>query len=68
MRRRIALALGGGAVLTASLASAALAPVAQASPGLIAAMQRDLGLTAAQAATEPVNEILQTYGLSLVTA
>lgn len=32
MRRRIALAVGGAAVLTASLTSAALAPVAQASP------------------------------------
>ncbi|WP_328648184.1 S1 family peptidase [Amycolatopsis sp. NBC_00348] len=52
MRRRIALALGGAAVLTASLASSALAPaVAQASPGLIAAMQRDFGLTTAQAET-----------------
>lgn len=60
MRRRIALALGGAAVLTASLASAALAPVAQASPGLIAAMQRDLGLTAAQAATRLTQEMTAT--------
>jgi hypothetical protein len=52
MRRRIALALGGAAVLTASLATTSLAPaVAQASPGLIAAMQRDFGLTATQAET-----------------
>jgi streptogrisin C len=52
MRRRIALALGGAAVLTAGLATASLTPaVAQASPGLLAAMQRDLGLTAAQAET-----------------
>ncbi|WP_370963620.1 S1 family peptidase [Amycolatopsis sp. cg9] len=50
MRRRIAIALGGAAVLTASLASASLSP-AVASPGLIAAMQRDFGLTAAQAET-----------------
>ncbi|WP_414944661.1 S1 family peptidase [Amycolatopsis sp. cmx-11-32] len=57
MRRRIAMALGGAAVLTASLASAALAPVAQASPGLIAAMQRDLGLTAAQAETRLTQEM-----------
>jgi hypothetical protein len=60
MRRRIALALGGAAVLTASLASAALAPVAQASPGLIAAMQRDLGLTAAQAETRLGQEMTAT--------
>ncbi|WP_410651249.1 S1 family peptidase [Amycolatopsis sp. cmx-4-54] len=57
MRRRIALAVGGAAVLTASLTSAALAPVAQASPGLIAAMQRDLGLTAAQASTRLTQEM-----------
>ncbi|MFD5096310.1 S1 family peptidase [Amycolatopsis thailandensis] len=57
MRRRIALALGGAAVLTASLASAALAPIAQASPGLLAAMQRDLGLTAAQASTRLTQEM-----------
>ncbi|OXM52864.1 S1 family peptidase [Amycolatopsis alba] len=57
MRRRIALALGGAAVLTASLASAALAPVAQASPGLLAALQRDLGLTAAQASTRLAQEM-----------
>lgn len=57
MRRRIALAVGGAAVLTASLTSAALAPVAQASPGLIAAMQRDLGLTAAQASARLTQEM-----------
>ncbi|RSN29502.1 serine protease [Amycolatopsis sp. WAC 01416] len=57
MRRRIALAIGGAAVLTASLTSAALAPIAQASPGLIAAMQRDLGLTAAQASTRLTQEM-----------
>ncbi|AUI60145.1 S1 family peptidase [Amycolatopsis sp. BJA-103] len=57
MRRRIALALGGAAVLTASLTSAALAPVALASPGLITAMQRDLGLTAAQAETRLAQEM-----------
>ncbi|MDQ7802921.1 S1 family peptidase [Amycolatopsis sp. A133] len=58
MRRRIALALGGVAVLTASLASATLTPAAaQASPGLIAAMQRDLGLTAAQASTRLTQEM-----------
>ncbi|MFI9449947.1 S1 family peptidase [Amycolatopsis sp. NPDC052450] len=57
MRRRIALAVGGAAVLTASLTSAALAPIAQASPGLIAAMQRDLGLTAAQASTRLTQEM-----------
>ncbi|MGW3965195.1 S1 family peptidase [Amycolatopsis sp. NPDC005003] len=57
MRRRIALALGGAAaVLTASLT--ALTPaVAQASPGLIAAMQRDLGLTAAQASARLTQEM-----------
>ncbi|MFE6610381.1 S1 family peptidase [Amycolatopsis sp. NPDC057786] len=57
MRRRIALAIGGAAVLTASLTTAALAPVAQASPGLIAAMQRDLGLTAAQASARLTQEM-----------
>ncbi|KFU80385.1 Alpha-lytic protease prodomain-containing protein [Amycolatopsis lurida] len=57
MRRRIALAAGGAAVLTASLISAALAPVAQASPGLIAAMQRDLGLTAGQASARLTQEM-----------
>ncbi|RSN06957.1 serine protease [Streptomyces sp. WAC 05977] len=57
MRRRIALAVGGAAVLTASLTSAAFAPVAQASPGLIAAMQRDLGLTAAQASARLTQEM-----------
>ncbi|MDX3188033.1 S1 family peptidase [Streptomyces sp. MN03-5084-2B] len=58
MRRRIALALGGAAVLTASLASASLTPAAaQASPGLIAAMQRDLGLTAAQASARLTQEM-----------
>ncbi|WP_410594944.1 S1 family peptidase [Amycolatopsis sp. lyj-23] len=58
MRRRIALALGGVAVLTASLASATFTPaVAQASPGLIAAMQRDLGLTAAQASARLTQEM-----------
>ncbi|RSM41230.1 serine protease [Amycolatopsis balhimycina DSM 5908] len=58
MRRRIALALGGVAVLTASLASASLTPAAaQASPGLIAAMQRDLGLTAAQASARLTQEM-----------
>ncbi|WP_181774077.1 S1 family peptidase [Amycolatopsis pittospori] len=60
MRRRIALAFGGAAVLTASLVSAALAPVAQASPGLISAMQRDLGLTAAQAETRLAREMTAT--------
>ncbi|WP_410613635.1 S1 family peptidase [Amycolatopsis sp. lyj-109] len=57
MRRRIALALGSAAaVLTASLT--ALTPaVAQASPGLIAAMQRDLGLTAAQASARLTQEM-----------
>ncbi|MEV7097525.1 S1 family peptidase [Amycolatopsis sp. NPDC051045] len=58
MRRRIALALGGVAVLTASLASASLTPAAaQASPGLIAAMQRDLGLTATQASARLTQEM-----------
>ena len=56
MRRRIALALGGAAVLTASLASSSLSP-AVASPGSIAAMQRDFGLTAAQAETRLGQEI-----------
>ncbi|MER6797148.1 S1 family peptidase, partial [Amycolatopsis mediterranei] len=61
MRRRIALALGGAAVLTASLASASLTPAAaQASPGLIAAMQRDLGLTAAQASARLTQEMTAT--------
>ncbi|WP_103355739.1 S1 family peptidase [Amycolatopsis sp. CA-128772] len=61
MRRRIALALGGAAVLTASLASASLSPAAaQASPGLIAAMQRDFGLTAAQASTRLTQEMSAT--------
>ncbi len=60
MRRRIALALGGAAVLTAGLTSAALAPVALASPGLITAMQRDLGLTAAQAETRLARESTAT--------
>ena len=61
MRRRIALALGGVAVLTASLASASLTPAAaQASPGLIAAMQRDLGLTAAQASARLTQEMTAT--------
>ncbi|KZB79711.1 S1 family peptidase [Amycolatopsis regifaucium] len=60
MRRRIALALGGTAVLTASLTAAALAPTALASPGLIAAMQRDLGLTAAQAETRLAQEMTAT--------
>lgn len=60
MRRRIALALSGAAVLTASLASAALAPVALASPGQIAAMQRDLGLTAEQAGTRLAQEMTAT--------
>ncbi|MGW4062913.1 S1 family peptidase [Amycolatopsis sp. NPDC004747] len=57
MRRRIALTLGSAAaVLTASLT--ALTPaVAQASPGLIAAMQRDLGLTAAQASARLTQEM-----------
>ncbi|MFB9684327.1 S1 family peptidase [Amycolatopsis plumensis] len=57
MRRRIALALGGAtAVLTASLT--ALTPAAaQASPGLIAAMQRDLGLTATQASARLTQEM-----------
>ncbi|SEC71550.1 Trypsin [Amycolatopsis tolypomycina] len=57
MRRRIALALGGAtAVLTATLT--ALTPAAaQASPGLIAAMQRDLGLTAAQASVRLTQEM-----------
>ncbi|WP_206797434.1 S1 family peptidase [Amycolatopsis sp. MtRt-6] len=57
MRRRIALALGGAtAVLTATLT--ALTPAAaQASPGLIAAMQRDLGLTAAQASARLTQEM-----------
>ncbi|MBE8521264.1 S1 family peptidase [Amycolatopsis sp. H6(2020)] len=56
MRRRIALTLGSAAaVLTASLT--ALTPaVAQASPGLIAAMQRDFGLTAAQASARLTQE------------
>ncbi|MBB4684162.1 S1 family peptidase [Amycolatopsis jiangsuensis] len=50
MRRRIALSLGGTALLAAGLATAVLTPAtAQASPGLLAAMQRDLGLTAGQA-------------------
>ncbi|WP_410571016.1 S1 family peptidase [Amycolatopsis sp. cmx-4-61] len=58
MRRRIALALGGAAVLTASLASASFTPaVAQASPGLLTAMQRDLGLTAAQASARLTQEM-----------
>ncbi|MEV6910874.1 S1 family peptidase [Amycolatopsis sp. NPDC051071] len=60
MRRRIALALGGAAVLTAGLISAALAPVALASPGLITAMQRDLGLTATQAEARLVREMTAT--------
>ncbi|MEU4526213.1 S1 family peptidase [Amycolatopsis sp. NPDC024027] len=61
MRRRIALALGGAAVLTASLASASLTPAAaQASPGLIAAMQRDFGLTAAQASARLTQEMTAT--------
>ncbi|MET8998790.1 S1 family peptidase [Amycolatopsis sp. Hca4] len=60
MRRRIALTLGSAAaVLTASLT--ALTPaVAQASPGLIAAMQRDLGLTAAQASARLTQEMSAT--------
>ncbi|MEU5263579.1 S1 family peptidase [Amycolatopsis sp. NPDC021455] len=61
MRRRIASALGGAVVLTASLASASLTPAAaQASPGLIAAMQRDLGLTAAQASARLTQEMTAT--------
>jgi streptogrisin C len=64
MRRRIALALGGAAVLTASLASASLTPAAaQASPGLIAAMQRDFGLTAAQASARLTQEMTATRAL-----
>ncbi|MYW93817.1 S1 family peptidase [Amycolatopsis rubida] len=56
MRRRIALSLTGAAVLAASLA-AVVAPAAQASPGLIAAMQRDLGLSAHQAKTRLGQEL-----------
>ncbi len=57
MRRRIALTLGSAAaVLTASLTSLTPA-VAQASPGLIAAMQRDLGLTVAQASARLTREM-----------
>lgn len=56
MRRRITLSLTGAAVLAASLA-AVVAPAAQASPGLIAAMQRDLGLSAGQAQTRLRQEL-----------
>ncbi|WP_410642735.1 S1 family peptidase [Amycolatopsis sp. lyj-346] len=57
MRRRIALTLGSAtAVLAASLT--ALTPAAaQASPGLLAAMQRDLGLTATQASARLTREM-----------
>jgi hypothetical protein len=49
MRRRITLSLAGAAVLAAGLAAAVAPAVAQASPAQLAAMQRDLGLSAAQA-------------------
>lgn len=57
MRRRIALSLTGAAVLAASLAAAFAPAAAQASPGLIAAMQRDLGLSAEQAQTRLGQEL-----------
>ncbi|MFF0147497.1 trypsin [Amycolatopsis sulphurea] len=58
MRRRITLSLSGTALLVAGLATAALTPAAaQASPGLLAAMQRDFGLTASQAQTRLGQEL-----------
>ncbi|MEQ0564045.1 S1 family peptidase [Amycolatopsis sp. NEAU-NG30] len=57
MRRRIALAIGGALALAASVATAT---PALAAPGLIAAMQRDFGLTAAQAATRLAQEMTAT--------
>ncbi|TVT61834.1 S1 family peptidase [Amycolatopsis rhizosphaerae] len=55
MRSRIAFAVCGAAALALSLTTAA-APVAQASPGLLAAMQHDFGLTAEQVQTRLAQE------------
>lgn len=58
MRRRITLALAGAAALTASLAAVVTpAATAQASPELLAAMQRDLGLSAGQAQARLTQEL-----------
>ncbi|WAL68001.1 S1 family peptidase [Amycolatopsis cynarae] len=55
MRSRIPLAVVGAAALALSLATAA-APAAQASPGLLAAMQHDFGLTKEQVQTRLAQE------------
>ncbi|GAA3524597.1 S1 family peptidase [Amycolatopsis ultiminotia] len=57
MRRRIVLSLGGTALLAAGFATVVLTPAAaQASPGLLAAMHRDLGLTDGQVQTRLAQE------------
>ncbi|WP_020659993.1 S1 family peptidase [Amycolatopsis benzoatilytica] len=57
MRRRIALSITGAAVLAASLAAVVAPAAAQAAPGQLAAMQRDLGLSAGQAQTRLRQEL-----------